>query len=126
MAVVQSARHGSVMTAPAATKNSTELASSATASSGASGSTGGTGAAAPLEAPPATIGAPAQEKHSARTPSAHNSEGRRSANSFTPNAAMEAALSHAYRGGLAQNGVPAISCGVTKLPVSSITRAISP
>ena len=38
----------------------------------------------------------------------------------------DAALNQAYSGGLAQNGVPGVSCGVTQLPVSRITRAISP
>src|SRR5437870_11082196 len=64
--------------------------------------------------------------HSTSTRHPHINEGSLSANSLIPNTRAEVALSQAYNGGLAQNGVPGVSCGVTQLAVSSITRAISP
>jgi hypothetical protein len=108
------------MTVPAATKNPAVEDNSAIASGPLRAG------AAPEDVASAGPSAADHDRQSARTPSAHSSAGNRRANSLTPNNCRAPALSQVDSGGLAQKGVPGVSCGVTQLPVSSITRAISP
>ena len=66
-----------------------------------------------------------QQRSSASVNSAASSGPRRAANSLTPNTPMLSALSQNDSGGLPQNGTPVSNIGVSQLPLSSITRAIS-
>ena len=54
------------------------------------------------------------------------SDGKRAANSLTPNAKYVEAVSHVDSGGLLQCGTPYLNCGHNQSPVSIILRAISP
>src|SRR3989338_2497662 len=68
----------------------------------------------------------AASKNSHRHVSAPNrTDGKRALNSLTPNTLKLTAVAQIDNGGLAQNGTPGSSCGVTQLFVATISLAIS-